>query len=206
MSVPQGIVPVVSLDSAESACLLADIFLDEGLYQMEVTLRTPQAIDIIKTLVSHFPELLVGAGTVLTVDQLHQAWDAGARFFVSPIHDRALGAEARRLGLDYIPAAATPSEAWAAFTEGWSVVKFFPAEVLGGLAWIRSVSAPLPQIRWMPTGGITLEKARAYLELPQVTAVGIGEVARSDEIRDAQWDTIRRKARLCGELHGHLRR
>jgi len=110
MSYPQGILPVVTLDDPKSACVLADILLDEKVYQIEVVFRTAQAPAVVRTLTQQFPELLVGAGTIRSIDQLCLATEAGAKFFVSPFYQSEIALEAQRLDLDYIPGVATPTE------------------------------------------------------------------------------------------------
>lgn len=205
MSYPEGILPVVSLEDTHSACLLADLLLDAKVHQIEVVFRTAQAAAVIEALSRQFPELLVGAGTLRTVEQVRQAMDAGAKFFVSPYLSEDLLAWCRGRDLDYIPGVSTPTEAARAWDAGFSVLKVFPAEPLGGVAWLRALAPVLPEARWFPTGGISLARAEEYLALPSVVAVGVGEIARLEEIREGKWDSIRQRAAVCGKVNGRLR-
>lgn len=206
MSFPRGILPIVSLEDTQSACILADLLLDEKVHQIEVVFRTPRAAEVIRSLTDKFPELLVGAGTIRTSDQLHQAIRAGASFFVSPHFNTGLASEAKALNLDYIPGVATPTEAAQALDAGFSFLKLFPAELMGGVQWVKSVHPVFPEINWFPSGGILVSAAQDYLNLPFVPAVGIGEVARPDEIKSGKWDLIRQRARTCGRINGSLPR
>ncbi len=206
MSFPRGILPIVSLEEPHTACILADLLLDEHVHQIEVVFRTTRAAEVIQTLTNQFPELLVGAGTIRNAEQLEQAIQAGAAFFVSPAFNHELAANAKALNLDYIPGVATPTEAAAALNAGFYNLKFFPAELLGGPAWIRAVHPVFPESLWFPSGGISVGKAEEYLALSCVPAVGVGEIARLDEIREGKWDLIRQRARHCGRVNGSLPR
>jgi len=204
MSYPQGILPVVTLDDPKSACVLADILLDEKVYQIEVVFRTAQAPAVVRTLTQQFPELLVGAGTIRSIDQLCLATEAGAKFFVSPFYQSEIALEAQRLDLDYIPGVATPTEVATASKAGFTFLKFFPSEILGGINGIKTLMPIFPEVKWFPTGGISLDKVEAYLELSAVTAVGLGAVASPQEIREGKWDLIRQRANFCGKINGRL--
>lgn len=206
MSLPRGILPVLSFATTEEACRVADILLDEGVTQLEIVFRSPQAAPALAEVARDFPELLLGAGTLKTSEDLLKAQAAGAQYYVTPCPVPEIETLVLQRGWDLIPGAATPGEAWAAFQRGFRCVKFFPAEALGGVSWLAAVSAPLPEISWLPTGGISLEQAETYLKLQSVQAVGVGEIARPADLAECRWDMIRQKARKAGEINARLSR
>jgi len=168
------IVPVVEIGDAERAVPLARALVAGGLPAMEVTLRTPAAIDAIAAIAREVPELLLGAGTLLTPSDVERAADAGAGFLVSPGRTDALDAAARATGLPFVPGVATASEALAAIDAGHLLLKLFPAEQCGGAAGLRSLAAPLRAsgVSFMPTGGIRPDNLAGYLAIAEVAAVG----------------------------------
>ena len=166
------IVPVVVLDDVDFAVPLAEVFLDAGLSAIEITLRTDSALACIEQIAKAVPDLLVGAGSIRDRDQIPQVMDAGARFAVSPGHSNRLCVAAMDHKLPFVPGAVTASEVLSLREWGYTLVKFFPAELAGGLKMIQALSAPLPETRFFPTGGITPENAPAYLVAPQVACVG----------------------------------
>lgn len=180
-----GIVPVVVLDRVEDAIPLRDALLAGGLPIAEVTLRTSAGIASIAAMAAD-PEMLVGAGTVLSADQVDSVVDAGARFVVSPGFSRAVVQRCQERGIPIFPGTVTATEVQAAYEAGLRTVKFFPAEQSGGLAAVAALSAPFGMMRFMPTGGITEATAGTYLAHPAVHAVGgswmvaRGLVARGD--------------------------
>jgi len=183
------VIPVLVIDAAESAAHLAAALVRGGLPVLEVTLRTPVALDAIAAMAS-VPGGIVGAGTLLTPDDVVAAKAAGACFGVSPgATDRLLDAcEAE--GLPLLPGAATATEAMQLLDRGYTTQKFFPAEASGGAPALKAIGAPLPQITFCPTGGIDLKKARDYLALPNVTCVGGSWVAPKDAVTAKNWDRI----------------
>jgi len=168
----QRVLPVLVLESTAQADWLAGCFVDAGLTQLEVTLRTPRALDIIAHLCQYFPELSIGAGTVLSADQMVQAADAGAGFVISPGATDTLLDAAQDCPIPFIPGVMTPSEAMRAREYGFGLQKFFPAEAAGGITLLKSMGAPLQDIQFCPTGGITLNNIMDYLALPNVPVVG----------------------------------
>lgn len=166
------IVPVVVVHDVAHAAPLANALANGGLTVVEVTMRTPAALDVISAMVKARPDLITGAGTILNAEHLQQARDAGAMFGVSPGTSPALRDAIIASGFTFIPGCATPSEAMTLAEHGFEVVKLFPAEVVGGLNMLKSMAAPLPHIQFMPTGGVRLEKVAEYAAQPNVAAVG----------------------------------
>lgn len=166
------IVPVVVVHDVAHAAPLANALANGGLTVVEVTMRTPAALDVISAMVKARPDLVTGAGTVLNAEHLQQARDAGAHFGVSPGTSAALREAILASGWAFIPGCATPSEAMTLAEAGFEVVKLFPAEVVGGLNMLKSMAAPLPHIKFMPTGGVRLDKVAEYAAQPNVVAVG----------------------------------
>ena len=171
MKVAGRVIAVLAVDSAAEAESTCRELLSRGLDTVEITFRTAAAADALRH-VSSIDGLTVGAGTVLTVDQLHAAIDAGATFAVAPSTNDAVVAEAQRAGITFVPGAATPTEIDHARSLGCTIVKIFPAAPLGGPAFIRSVSAVFPDVQFIPTGGITADTVDDYLALPSVLACG----------------------------------
>lgn len=166
------IVPVVVVHDVAHAAPLANALANGGLTVVEVTMRTPAALDVIRAMVNARPDLVTGAGTILNAAHLQQARDAGAHFGVSPGTSPALREAILAANWPFIPGCATPSEAMTLAEHGFEVVKLFPAEVVGGLDMLKSMAAPLPHIQFMPTGGVRLEKVAQYVAQPNVAAVG----------------------------------
>lgn len=167
-----GLVPVVKADSPRQALTLARALLEGGVDVMEITFRTEAAAEAIAAVSREVPQMLVGAGTVLTPDQFKAAQEAGASFIVSPGLDPDLVRLARERDLPILPGVATASEVTQAVKLGLSVCKLFPAHLLGGPAFISALAGPFPHMSFLPTGGIDQSNAESYLRLPQVVAVG----------------------------------
>lgn len=184
-------VPVLRSATAQQAVAAARGFAQGGMRIVELTYSTPDVLDAIREL-SKDPDVIVGAGTVLTERQAHDAVDAGARFLVSPVWLPWLPALARSRDVDGIPGAATPSEIWQAHNLGATAVKVFPIARLGGAAYIRDLLAPLPDLKLMATGGVTAPGARQLLAAGCV-AVGVGTVAVGPEDADAPFDVRARR-------------
>ncbi len=166
------VIPVVTIDDAAKAVPLAKALLADGTGAMEITLRTAAGLDAVKAVAANMPEMLVGAGSVLSSADAERALAAGARFIVSPGFDIDLLSLCKERGVPYIPGCATATEIQAAVNCGCTLVKFFPAEALGGVKALRALSAPFPGMRFMPTGGINARNAADYLKLPCVACVG----------------------------------
>jgi 2-dehydro-3-deoxyphosphogluconate aldolase/(4S)-4-hydroxy-2-oxoglutarate aldolase len=183
------IVPVVVLDDHAKADALGAALVQGGLPVAEATFRTPEAAAVLRRLADN-DDLVVGAGTVLTARQVDQALEAGARFVVSPGLSAAVVRRCQEAGVPVIPGVATPSEIMHALDLGLDTVKFFPAEANGGLATIKALAAAFPQVRFMPTGGITADTAPAYLAHPSVAAVGGSWMVAGDLLAAGRWDEV----------------
>lgn len=175
-----ALVPVLEIPDPAVAAPLADALAAGGLPCAEITFRTPAAAAAIEAMVKRRPELLVGAGTVLTVAQVDRAVGLGARFVVSPGFDRAVVERCLERSLAVLPGILTPSDLQMALGSGLDVAKLFPAEAAGGPAYIRALAAPFPGFRFVPSGGITPLNLAGYLELSQVIAVGGSWMAPRD--------------------------
>ena len=167
-----GIVPVLALDDASDAEPVARALIEGGLACAEVTFRTDAAQESIRRMAERFPEMLVGAGTVLTADQADQAVSAGAKFIVSPGFNPKVVSHCLKRQIPVIPGCANPSDIEAAMELGLDVVKIFPAEAIGGVAAIKAMAAPYPKLRFMPTGGIHAGNVKRYLEFEKIIACG----------------------------------
>jgi len=194
------VLPVVVLDRREDAVPVARALVAGGLPAIELTLRTPVALDAIRAISDEVPEILVGAGTVVTPGQAKQALDAGARFLVSPGSTPALVSAMTDTGLPFLPGTSTVSEVLAALELGLTELKFFPAEASGGTAYLRAISSPVPAARFCPTGGITPASAPDYLALPNVGCVGGSWLAPPDVVRRGDWAAITELATRAAAL------
>ena len=194
------VVPVVVIDDIDTAVPLAETLLASGLRAIEVTLRTPPAVDAIAAIAEKVPDLLVGAGSIRNASQLIDVLDAGATFGVSPGHSDALLDAVANARLPFIPGAVTPSESLALFDRGYALQKFFPAGVAGGMPYLKALSGPLPEIRFMPTGGITAESASDYLALSNVACIGGTWIVPADRLRNRDFEAIARLAKAAAAL------
>jgi 2-dehydro-3-deoxyphosphogluconate aldolase/(4S)-4-hydroxy-2-oxoglutarate aldolase len=190
------VVPVVVLHDVADAVPLARALVAGGLPAIEVTLRTPAALEAIRAMAAEVPGAVVGAGTVISPQHVRDTVDAGARFLVSPGWTDALLAAMKASGLPFLPGVSTTSEVVALLERGVREMKFFPAEAAGGTAYLKALSAPLPQARFCPTGGITLASAPSYLALPNVGCVGGSWMVPGDAVAAKDWDRV---ARLAAE-------
>ena len=186
-----GIVPVVVLEDAREARPLAQALCEGGLPCAEVTFRTAAAKEAIHMMVQEYPEMFVGAGTVLTTKQVDEAMEAGAKFIVSPGFDPEIVDYCIEKQIPVFPGCVTASELAQAIKRGLEVVKFFPAETSGGLAAIKALAAPYVGMKFMPTGGINLNNVRAYLESDVILACGGSWMVKKDLIQSGQFDRIR---------------
>lgn len=187
--------PVIAIDALEDAVPLADALAEGGLIALEVTLRTPVALDAIARLQRERPRLLVGAGTVTSGAQMKQCAALGVRFAVSPGLTPALLEIAHELHMPYLPGTATASEVMLGLQYGWSEFKFFPAEAAGGIAMLKSWAGPFPEIRFCPTGGINPQNAGSYLSLANVAMVGSSSMLPAEALKRKDWAEIARRAR-----------
>ena len=186
-----GIVPVVVLDDPKDAAPLAEALCKGGLPCAEVTFRTAAAEESIRIMTERFPDMLVGAGTVLTIEQADRARAAGARFIVSPGLNPAVVRHCMEIGIPVIPGTATPSDVEAAMGLGLDVVKFFPAEQAGGIAMIKAMSAPYTQMKFMPTGEINPKNVRDYLAYDRILACGGSWMVKGDLVKAGEFDKIK---------------
>lgn len=192
------VIPVVTLDRAEDAVPLARALLAGGLPVIEITLRTDAALAGARALHTEVPEAVVGLGTVMTPAQLHAASATGAAFFVSPGASAGLLQAAQDEGMPpLLPGAATASEVMTLREAGYRDMKFFPAEVAGGIAWLKAVQPVFPDCRFCPTGGVSAERAPDYLALDNVACVGGSWIASATAIRQGAWEEIERRARAA---------
>ncbi|MDT7934539.1 MAG: bifunctional 4-hydroxy-2-oxoglutarate aldolase/2-dehydro-3-deoxy-phosphogluconate aldolase [Sphingomonadaceae bacterium] len=183
--------PVLVIHEVEHAVPLARALAGGGLTVLEVTLRTPAALGAIAAIARDVPEAIVGAGTVLSPDDLKAAHDAGALFGVSPGLTPRLAAAARVWRRPFYPGCATASEAMAAREHGFTALKFFPAEASGGAAALQALSQPLADLRFCPTGGITRSNAASYRSVSSVLAVGGSWMAPDEAVRAGDWERVR---------------
>lgn len=186
-----GVVPVIKLTNPErDARPLADALCEGGLPVAEVTFRAAGADTAIRLMKEAHPEMLVGAGTVLTTEHVDKALAAGAQFIVTPGFDGELVAYCQEKGIAIFPGCTTPTDYHAAYKFGLEVLKFFPAEQSGGLAKIKAMSAPFPMFKVMPTGGISLKNLKEYLSAPVICACGGSYMVTADLIENQKWDEI----------------
>jgi 2-dehydro-3-deoxyphosphogluconate aldolase / (4S)-4-hydroxy-2-oxoglutarate aldolase len=193
------IIPVLVLNDASSAAALAHALVAGGLPALEVTLRTACALDAIRAM-ADVPGGIVGAGTLLSPQDIRAAKEAGAKFGVSPGATPRLIAAAIEIGLPLLPGAATASEVMALWEQGYDMLKFFPAEAAGGAPALKAIGAPIPQVSFCPTGGITPENAASYLALPNVICAGGSWVAPKDKIANGDWAGITALAAAAAAL------
>ncbi|QUB98156.1 MULTISPECIES: bifunctional 4-hydroxy-2-oxoglutarate aldolase/2-dehydro-3-deoxy-phosphogluconate aldolase [Cellulosimicrobium] len=189
------VVPVVVVDDAAQGVLVASALRDGGLPVAEVTFRTAGARAAIEAIAREVPDVLVGAGTVVTAAQVDEAVDAGARFLVSPGLSAAVVRRAQELGVPVVPGVATPSDVIAALDLGLDVVKLFPANVVGGPAAVKAFSAPFPGLRFVPTGGVGAANLLDYLALPAVLAAGGSWMVDAALVRAGDTAEITRRTR-----------
>lgn len=186
-----GVLPVLSVDRQEDAIPLADALAGGGLPLIEITLRTPAALESIRLIKSERPGMLVGAGTVTSFHQAEEAVAAGADFVVSPGYDEAVVRECLERGYSIIPACSTSSEVMRGAAAGLKILKFFPAEQLGGLKAIKLLAGPFPGVRFLPTGGISGEQLAGYLRDDSIAACGGSFIAKKGDILEKRFDVIR---------------
>ena len=186
-----GVVPVIKLNNPDrDAVPLAKALIDGGVPVAEVTFRAAGAAKAIKAMHDAYPEMLVGAGTVLTTDQVDEAMAASAQFIVTPGMDPEIVAYCKKVGVQIFPGCTTPTDYHTAYKFGLEVLKFFPAEQSGGIAKIKAMSAPFPMFKVMPTGGISLKNLADYAKNPVIAACGGSYMVTADLIEGGKWDEI----------------
>lgn len=186
-----GIIPVVVLDDAKDAEALGKALMEGGLPAAEVTFRTDAAEESIRIMSEKFPDMLVGAGTVLTTEQVDRAVAAGAKFIVSPGLNPKVVKYCIEKNIPVTPGTQTPTEMEQAIELGLDIVKFFPAEPAGGLKMIKAVSAPYTMLKFMPTGGINAENVKEYLAYDKILACGGSWMVKKDMIKNGEFDKIK---------------
>jgi 2-dehydro-3-deoxyphosphogluconate aldolase/(4S)-4-hydroxy-2-oxoglutarate aldolase len=194
------VIPVVVLHDVAHAVPVAEALVEGGVPVIELTLRTPAALRCIEEIATQVPGILLGAGTVVTPAQARDAQSAGAEFLVSPGTTERLVAAMQDTGLPHLPGAATVSEVLRLLELGYTEMKLFPAEVSGGVGFLKAVGGPVPQARFCPTGGITESSAPSYLSLPNVGCVGGTWLTPADALHDKDWARIRRLASDTSDL------
>lgn len=196
------VIPVVTIDDARHAIPLARTLVEAGLPVVEVTLRTPPALDAIAAIARAVPEAIVAAGTVVRAGQIAEVVDAGAKFIVTPGTPPDLADALAGAAIPAMPGCATASEAIALASRGFAIVKFFPAGPSGGPAWLKSIAGPLPELRFCPTGGVDAANAGTYLALNNVVCVGGSWMAPAEAIAAGDFARIARLAREAAALGG----
>jgi 2-dehydro-3-deoxyphosphogluconate aldolase/(4S)-4-hydroxy-2-oxoglutarate aldolase len=195
-----GILPVVTVHSLDEARRVSAALLQGGLPAIELTLRTPVAMDALAMLKRELPDIKIGAGTVLTETQLHQAIDAGADFIVTPGTPPVLADALARAPLPVVPGAATPTELLALMARGFRVCKLFPATAVGGLAMLKGLAGPLADLKLCPTGGIGESTAAEYLAQPNVVCIGGSWMVPKDWLANGEWDKVRESAAKAAKI------
>jgi 2-dehydro-3-deoxyphosphogluconate aldolase/(4S)-4-hydroxy-2-oxoglutarate aldolase len=185
-----GLVPVITIDGAEDAASLGAALVAGGLSHAEITFRTPAAAGAIERMRSDVPQLTVGAGTVLTVEEADQAVRSGAQYLVSPAFDAGVVDWCEGRSVPIIPGVATPTEVNAAWQRGLRTLKLFPAEQVGGVALLQALRGPFPEVQFVPTGGITARNLDSYARQPNVVACGGSWIASREAISSHRFDDI----------------
>ena len=185
-----GLIPVIKIEDANDAVPLAKALIDGGLPAAEITFRTSAAAEAIKNITEAFPDMLVGAGTVLTTEQVDAAIAAGSKFIVSPGLNPKVTAYALSKGVTMLPGCSNPSDVEAALELGLDTVKFFPAEAAGGLNMLKAMSAPYGKLKFMPTGGINANNLLDYLKFNKIVACGGSFMVKDELVKEKKWDEI----------------
>ena len=202
-----GVLAVLILESVEAAVPVARALLAGGVDCVELTLRTPVAMEALRRIRAEVPEMMVGAGTILTVEQVREAKAAGAAFGVAPGMNPRVVTAAREAGLSFAPGVCTPTDIELALEQGCRVMKFFPAELSGGLAYLRAIGAPFAHlgVRFIPLGGLGATNAESYLREESVLALGGSWLATKAAIEGERWEDVSEQARLARELVKRVR-
>lgn len=194
------VIPVVVVENLDHAVPIARALVKGGIPVIELTLRTSVALDAIERIAAEVPEILLGAGTIVTPGQAKQAADAGAQFLVSPGSTAGLTQAMRDTGLPHLPGAATVSEVLTLLESGYTDLKFFPAEASGGANFLKSIHSPVPAARFCPTGGISTANASTYLSLPNVGCVGGSWITPAPVLAAEDWDVVTELAESASKL------
>jgi 2-dehydro-3-deoxyphosphogluconate aldolase/(4S)-4-hydroxy-2-oxoglutarate aldolase len=194
------VIPVIVIDRLEDAVPLARALVEGGVKVLEVTLRTPVALQAISAMAREVPGAVVGAGTIRSAADARAARQAGAVFGVSPGYTAEVGAACREAGLPLLPGVATASEVMAAQADGLSFLKFFPATAAGGIPMLKALAGPFPDVAFCPTGGITLQTAPEFLGLPNVKVCGGSWLTPADAVKTGDWASITRLAAEAAAL------
>ncbi len=189
------VVPVIVLSDAKQAVPLAHALLEGGVDVMEITLRSDVALDAIEAVAKAVPQMHLGAGTVTRASDVPRVIDAGARFALSPGCTDALVDAMRATGLPFIPGVMTPGEVMRARDQGFTLMKLFPAQQAGGIGMLKALGAPIPDVRFCPTGGVSPENLRDFLALPIVAMAGGSWLTPADALRDGDWARVTKLAR-----------
>lgn len=200
-----AVIPVVVLNDAKDAIPLADALVEGGLSCAEVTFRTEAAEESIRLMCGKYPEMLVGAGTVLTIEQVERAVGAGAKFIVSPGFDPEIVDYCLEKKIPVLPGCVTPSEIAQAVKRGLKTVKFFPAEQSGGVSMLKAMAAPYTMLKFMPTGGINKENLKEYLEFNKVLCCGGSWMVKGDMIENGQFDKIKEMTKEAVKMAQEIR-
>lgn len=200
-----GVVPVVVLEDAKDAAPLAKALVEGGLPCAEVTFRTAAAEESIRIMASEYPDMFVGAGTVLTIDQVDRAVAAGAKFIVSPGFDPEIVDYCLSKDIPVFPGVITPSEVAQAVKRGLKVVKFFPAEQFGGVATIKAMAAPYVGLKFMPTGGVNAKNLENYLSCDKIVACGGSWMVKGDLVKAGKFDEIKSLTEEAVKLAAQIR-
>ena len=194
------VIPVIVIQRIEDAVPMAQALVDGGVRVLEITLRTPVALQCMEAIARAVPEAIVGAGTVRSIADAQAAKDAGCVFAVSPGYTSAIGLACRDIGLPLLPGVATGSEVMMANADGYRFLKFFPATAAGGIPMLKALAGPFPDVVFCPTGGITVESAPQFLALPNVKVCGGSWLTPADAVAAQDWARITRLAREAGAL------
>ena len=202
-----GIVPVIAIEKVDAAIPLADALIEGGLPVVEITFRTAAAVEVIRKIAKERPQLIVGAGTVLTAANVDAAKSAGAVFAVAPGLNPQTVKHAQSVGLPIVPGIATPSDIEMGLSLGCKFLKFFPAESNGGVGMLESLSAPYKHvgIRFMPTGGVNPANLESYLKLGTVAAVGGTWIAKAEDLANGNWQEVRNRCKAALEMVAKVR-
>lgn len=202
-----GVVPVIAIESVDAAIPLADALIEGGLPVVEITFRTAAAAEVIAKMAKERPQLLVGAGTVLSAANVEAAKKSGAAFAVAPGLNPHTVKHAQSVGLPFMPGVATPSDIEAGLSLGCKLLKFFPAESNGGVGMVEALSAPYKHmgLRFMPTGGVNPANLEAYLKIGTVAAVGGTWIAKTDDLAKGNWAEVRSRCQAAVEVVARVR-
>lgn len=200
-----GILPVVTVHTLDEARSVSSALLEGGLPAIELTLRTPIAMEALAMLKRELPDIVIGAGTVLTTEQMQQSIDAGADFLVTPGTPPAMAEALAEAPIPVVPGAATPTELLSLMARGFRVCKLFPATAVGGLAMLKGLAGPLSELKICPTGGITEDTAADYLSQPNVVCIGGSWMVPGSWLQQGQWDKVRESSAKAAAIVQRVR-